>query len=216
MDQIPLLVTTFAFFWFIFASYNLSSVYGKSEVDVLSAFSSQLQDPNNVFTSWDTSLVTPCTWFHITCNNAKSVIHIDLKNANLSGQLIPELGQLLKLDYMDISGNNITGIIPKEFGNLKNLVGLDLHRNKLHGRIPNTLGKLQHLRILRLNNNALTGTIPYSLTTLSALRVLDLSTNRLSGYVPTNGSFSHFTPASFANNPKLIFHAAPLAPAPPS
>nr|GEV96548.1 brassinosteroid insensitive 1-associated receptor kinase 1-like [Tanacetum cinerariifolium] len=216
MDQIPSLVSTFAFFCFIFASYDWSIVYGNSEVDILSAFSSQLQDPNNVFTSWDGSLRSPCTWFHITCNKANSVVQIDLKNLNLSGPLIPELGQLVNLHYMDISGNSIIRIIPKEFGNLKNLVVLDLSRNNLHGRIPNTLGKLQHLRFLRLNNNALSGAIPYSLTTLHALHVLDLSSNRLSGYVPTNGSFSHFTHASFANNPKLIFHAAPPSPAPPN
>ncbi|KAJ6763987.1 SOMATIC EMBRYOGENESIS RECEPTOR KINASE 1 [Salix purpurea] len=39
-----------------------------------------------------------------------------------------------------------------------------------------------------------------SLTNISALQVLDLSNNRLSGVVPDNGSFSLFTPISFANN----------------
>ncbi|RVW59841.1 LRR receptor kinase BAK1 [Vitis vinifera] len=52
----------------------------------------------------------------------------------------------------------------------------------------------------RLNNNSLTGTIPMSLTNITALQVLDLSNNRLSGVVPDNGSFSLFTPISFANN----------------
>ncbi|KAF8405948.1 hypothetical protein HHK36_008026 [Tetracentron sinense] len=42
-----------------------------------------------------------------------------------------------------------------------------------------------------------------ALTTVSALQVLDLSNNRLSGAVPDNGSFSLFTPISFANNKEL-------------
>ncbi|KAF5208196.1 Somatic embryogenesis receptor kinase, partial [Thalictrum thalictroides] len=52
----------------------------------------------------------------------------------------------------------------------------------------------------RLNNNSLTGQIPMSLTNVSALQVLDLSNNRLIGPVPDHGSFSLFTPISFANN----------------
>ncbi|KAJ0096280.1 hypothetical protein Patl1_27477 [Pistacia atlantica] len=52
----------------------------------------------------------------------------------------------------------------------------------------------------RLNNNSLSGPIPLSLTNITALQVLDLSNNRLSGPVPDNGSFSLFTPISFANN----------------
>ncbi|KAL5703835.1 hypothetical protein ACHQM5_022338 [Ranunculus cassubicifolius] len=42
-----------------------------------------------------------------------------------------------------------------------------------------------------------------SLTNVTALQVLDLSNNRLSGPVPDNGSFSLFTPISFANNANL-------------
>ncbi|MBA0662189.1 hypothetical protein Goklo_006367 [Gossypium klotzschianum] len=44
------------------------------------------------------------------------------------------------------------------------------------------------------------GPIPMSLTNITSLQVLDLSNNHLSGEVPDNGSFSLFTPISFANN----------------
>ncbi|CAN1235314.1 LRR receptor kinase BAK1, partial [Linum perenne] len=120
--------------------------------DALHSLRANLIDPNNVLQSWDPTLVNPCTWFHVTCNNDNSVIRVDLGNAALSGQLVPQLGQLKNLQY------------------------------------------------LRLNNNSLTGPIPMSLTNISSLQVLDLSNNRLSGVVPDNGSFSLFTPISFANN----------------
>ncbi|KAF9661702.1 hypothetical protein SADUNF_Sadunf19G0096000 [Salix dunnii] len=144
--------------------------------DALHSLRSNLNDPNNVLQSWDPTLVNPCTWFHVTCNNDNSVIRVDLGNAALSGQLVPQLGQLKNLQYLELYSNNISGPIPSELGNLTNLVSLDLYLNSFTGRIPDTLGKL------------------------SKLRFLDLSNNHLSGAVPDNGSFSLFTPISFANN----------------
>ncbi|XP_058006343.1 somatic embryogenesis receptor kinase 2 isoform X3 [Hevea brasiliensis] len=144
--------------------------------DALHNLRTNLQDPNNVLQSWDPTLVNPCTWFHVTCNYENSVIRVDLGNAALSGQLVPQLGQLKNLQYLELYGNNISGPIPSDLGNLTNLVSLDLYMNGFTGPIPDTLGKL------------------------TKLRFLDLSNNRLSGPVPDNGSFSLFTPISFANN----------------
>ncbi|CAI9116400.1 OLC1v1017536C1 [Oldenlandia corymbosa var. corymbosa] len=168
--------------------------------DALHSLRTSLQDPNNVLQSWDPTLVNPCTWFHVTCNNDNSVIRVDLGNAALSGQLVPQLGSLKNLQYLELYSNNISGEIPSDLGNLTNLVSLDLYLNNFTGPIPDTLGKLSKLRFLRLNNNSLTGPIPMALTNISSLQVLDLSNNRLSGAVPDNGSFSLFTPISFANN----------------
>ncbi|KAH9758010.1 Somatic embryogenesis receptor kinase 2 [Citrus sinensis] len=146
------------------------------EGDALHSLRSNLIDPNNVLQSWDPTLVNPCTWFHVTCNNDNSVIRVDLGNAALSGQLVSQLGLLKNLQYLELYSNNITGPIPSDLGNLTSLVSLDLYLNSFTGPIPDTLGKL------------------------SKLRFLDLSNNRLSGVVPDNGSFSLFTPISFANN----------------
>ncbi|AAD39611.1 Similar to gb/U93048 somatic embryogenesis receptor-like kinase from Daucus carota, contains 4 PF/00560 Leucine Rich Repeat domains and a PF/00069 Eukaryotic protein kinase domain [Arabidopsis thaliana] len=170
------------------------------EGDALHSLRANLVDPNNVLQSWDPTLVNPCTWFHVTCNNENSVIRVDLGNADLSGQLVPQLGQLKNLQYLELYSNNITGPVPSDLGNLTNLVSLDLYLNSFTGPIPDSLGKLFKLRFLRLNNNSLTGPIPMSLTNIMTLQVLDLSNNRLSGSVPDNGSFSLFTPISFANN----------------
>ncbi|KAK1315202.1 Somatic embryogenesis receptor kinase 1 [Acorus calamus] len=119
----------------------------------------------------------------------------------------------------ELYSNNISGLIPSDLGNLTSLVSLDLYLNNFSGPIPDTLGRLSKLRFLhedrsvnefpdgsevekdsRLNNNSLSGEIPVSLTNVTALQVLDLSNNNLSGTVPSNGSFSLFTPISFANN----------------
>ncbi|GMP26280.1 hypothetical protein CsSME_00002784 [Camellia sinensis var. sinensis] len=161
--------------WLVMVFHPLTMISANMEGDALHNLRSNLEDPNNVLQSWDPTLVNPCTWFHVTCNNENSVIRVDLGNAALSGQLVPQLGQLKNLQY------------------------------------------------LRLNNNSLSGSIPMSLINITALQVLDLSNNRLSGPVPDNGSFSLFTPISFANNLNLCGPVTgkpcpgspPFAPPPP-
>ncbi|KAL6318260.1 hypothetical protein AAG906_035803 [Vitis piasezkii] len=171
------------------------------EGDALHTLRTNLEDPNNVLQSWDPTLVNPCTWFHVTCNSDNSVIRVDLGNAALSGQLVPQLGLLKNLQYLELYSNNISGPIPGDLGNLTSLVSLDLYLNSFTGPIPRRWASYQSCAsCVRLNNNSLTGTIPMSLTNITALQVLDLSNNRLSGVVPDNGSFSLFTPISFANN----------------
>ncbi|CAD5329834.1 unnamed protein product [Arabidopsis thaliana] len=187
--------------------------------DALSALKNSLADPNKVLQSWDATLVTPCTWFHVTCNSDNSVTRVDLGNANLSGQLVMQLGQLPNLQYLELYSNNITGTIPEQLGNLTELVSLDLYLNNLSGPIPSTLGRLKKLRFLRLNNNSLSGEIPRSLTAVLTLQVLDLSNNPLTGDIPVNGSFSLFTPISFANTKLTPLPASPpppISPTPPS
>ncbi|KAF5743927.1 BRASSINOSTEROID INSENSITIVE 1-associated receptor kinase 1-like isoform X1 [Tripterygium wilfordii] len=190
----------------------LLRVAANTEGDALNALKSNFDDPNNILQSWDPTLVTPCTWFHVTCNSENSVTRVDLGNANLSGKLVSQLGQLPNLQYLELYSNNISGRIPEELGNLTNLVSLDLYLNGLTGTISPTLGKLSKLRFLRLNNNSLTGTIPMSLTAVMSLQVLDLSNNKLTGDIPVNGSFSLFTPISFKNNQ---LNTPPVSPPPP-
>ncbi|KAH9295037.1 hypothetical protein KI387_038625, partial [Taxus chinensis] len=171
--------------------------------DALLRLKSNLQDPRNILQSWDQNLANPCTWFHVTCNNANSVTRVDLGNSELAGSLVPELGQLHNLQYLELYGNNISGSIPKELGDLENILSLDLYQNHITGSIPDSLGNLTNLRVLRLNNNDLKGGVPINIASLQGLQILDLSNNNLSGEVPLRGSFSLFTPISFANNSKL-------------
>ncbi|XP_051217649.1 LRR receptor kinase SERK2 [Lolium perenne] len=200
-----------------------SRVAANTEGDALYSLRQSLKDANSVLQSWDPTLVNPCTWFHVTCNPDNSVIRVDLGNAQLSGALVSQLGQLKNLQYLELYSNNISGAIPPELGNLTNLVSLDLYLNNFSGVIPDTLGQLLKLRFLRLNNNSLSSRIPQSLTNISTLQVLDLSNNNLSGQVPSTGSFQQFTPISFGNNPNLCGPgtlkpcpgAPPFSPPPP-
>lgn len=185
------------------SSVLLPQARGNSEGDALYAFRRSLSDPDNVLQSWDQNLVTPCTWFHITCNQDNHVTRVDLGNSNLSGHLVPELGKLEHLQYLELYKNNIQGTIPSELGNLKNLISLDLYENNVTGKIPASLGKLKNLVFLRLNNNRLTGPIPRSLSKMSSLKVVDVSNNNLCGTVPTTGPFEHIPLNNFENNPRL-------------
>ncbi|XP_042983920.1 BRASSINOSTEROID INSENSITIVE 1-associated receptor kinase 1-like isoform X2 [Carya illinoinensis] len=184
--------------------------------DALNALKTSLADPIGVLQSWDATLVNPCSWFHVTCDNNTSVTRVDLGNANLSGQLVPQLGSLQNLQYLELFSNVISGTIPDELGNLTNLVSLDLYLNNLSGPIPTKLGDLSQLRFLRLNNNSLIGQIPMSLTNVATLQVLDLSNNKLTGDIPINGSFSSFTPISFKNNQLNNYPVPPTSSPPPS
>ncbi|XP_011622437.1 somatic embryogenesis receptor kinase 1 [Amborella trichopoda] len=174
-----------------------------SDGNALHAFRSVLSDPTNVLQSWDPTLVNPCTWFHVTCNDHNRVIRLDLGNSNITGHLVPELGKLEHLQYLELYRNNIGGKIPKELGNLKNLISLDLYDNKLEGEIPKAFAKLKSLRFLRLNNNRIGGVIPRELTTLPNLKFFDVSNNDLWGTIPTEGPFANFPLSSFDNNNRL-------------
>lgn len=173
------------------------------EGDALYALRRAVEDPEHVLQSWDPTLVDPCTWFHVTCDSDNRVTRLDLGNAKLSGNLVPELGKLERLQYLELYMNNLVGPIPVPLGGLKNLVSLDLFHNNLTGSIPPSLSKLSNLRFLRLNSNRLSGTIPRELTKLGSLKILDVSNNDLCGTIPTTGSFSKFSEESFMNNPRL-------------
>ncbi|KAJ8449718.1 hypothetical protein Cgig2_001374 [Carnegiea gigantea] len=175
------------------------------DVEALSALRQSLSDPDHVLDSWDPNLVDACTWLHVTCDSDSRVTRVTMTNvfdvtnstiypcrdlgmSNLSGKLVPELGNLEHLQYLELFKNNIQGTIPSELGNLKNLVALDLYNNQLSGSIPPELGKLQSLLFLRLNDNKLTGEVPKELSNLH-LQVLNLSNNNLSGPVPPVGPY---------------------------
>ncbi|KAJ4715572.1 Receptor-like kinase [Melia azedarach] len=126
----------------------LPLISANQEGDALQTLRSNLEDRHKVLQSWNPTQVNPCTWVYVTCNNESSVTRVDLGNVALSGELVPELGQLKNLQYLELYSNNISGQIPSALGNLTNLVSLDLYLNSFTGPIPDSLGKLTKLRFL--------------------------------------------------------------------
>ncbi|XP_077220934.1 uncharacterized protein LOC143854720 [Tasmannia lanceolata] len=194
--MVPLIVMLI--FFTLWASPAISM---NSEGNALNAFKMRVSDPYNVLQSWDPTLLNPCSWLHVMCDNQSHLIRIDLGNANLTGRLGAELGRLHHLQYLQLFMNNFQGTIPKNLGNLKNLVSIDLSDNKFKGEIPKSFAKLKSLMFLRLNNNKLTGPIPRELDSLPNLEVFDVSKNDLCGTIPP--SLSSFPRPSFYNNPRL-------------
>ncbi|KAK9277047.1 hypothetical protein L1049_006586 [Liquidambar formosana] len=182
---------------------SLAPTNANLEGDALYALRRAVKDPGHVLQSWDPTLVDPCTWFHVTCDSDNRVTRLDLGNAKLWGNLVPELGKLERLQYLELYMNNLVGPIPEELGHLKSLVSLDLFHNNLTGSIPSSLSGLSNLTFLRLNSNRLSGRIPRELSKLGNLKILDVSNNDLCGTFPTSGSFSKFSEESFKNNPRL-------------
>ncbi|XP_038875877.1 leucine-rich repeat protein 1-like [Benincasa hispida] len=170
-------------FFLSFAS-SIAAVLSNSEGDALSAWKAQLVDPNNVLQSWDTTLVNPCTWFHITCDADSSVVRVDLGNANLSGRLVPQLANLPNLQYLMVYDNNLSGSIPREIGMLTNLKSLFLYNNNFSGPLPPSLGNLSSLLFFEAQGNSFSGMIPASFGALTSLKTLRLDNNKLSGIIP--------------------------------
>ncbi|KAK9277013.1 hypothetical protein L1049_006552 [Liquidambar formosana] len=169
----------------------IATVDCNSEVDALTAWKTKLTDPNNVLQSWNETLVNPCTWFHVTCNNENSVTRVDLGSASLSGPLVPELANLTNLQYLEVYNNDISGSIPSEIGKLSALISLDLYLNQLSGAIPPSLGNLTSLRFMRLNSNQLTGVIPIEVIQLVSrgnLMIMNVSDNHFVGRAPHHNS----------------------------
>nr|XP_011460208.1 PREDICTED: BRASSINOSTEROID INSENSITIVE 1-associated receptor kinase 1-like [Fragaria vesca subsp. vesca] len=147
-------------------------VFSNPEVDILTKFRQGLIDPDNALQSWDSSLVDPCTWFHITCNADNKVIRMDLANYNLAGKLVPELGDLSQLQFLELDRNKFEGTIPTELGKLTNLISFDLYENNFSGGLPSALENLKQLRFVRVNDNKLlSGLVPKGLLGVAVLDI---------------------------------------------
>ena len=123
-------------------------------------------------------------WYGVTVDGAGRVTWLSLRNNNLRGDLLSELGQLTGLKEIDLTGNRLTGPIPPALGDLPRLEWLVLDHNLLEGGIPPALGNLSALVGLLMVNNRLTGSITPELGNLSKLGWLQLDDNVLSGPIP--------------------------------
>ena len=109
---------------------------------------------------------------------------LNLASNELSGNIPPEIGNLVNLRELYLNRNQLTGTLPAEFGRLVALEVLNLNRNEMRGPIPPEIGQLENLRELRWQSNRLDGGIPPELGDLVSLERLYLDHNQLSGEIP--------------------------------
>ena len=128
------------------------------------------------------------TWYGVGVDGEGRVFSLALDDNQLTGEISPELGNLVNLQGLLLNYNQLTGEIPPELGNLVNLQGLLLGYNRLTGEIPPELGNLVNLQGLLLGYNRLTGEIPPELGNLVNLQGLLLGYNRRQ---PVDGEIAH-------------------------
>ncbi|CAL5367871.1 unnamed protein product [Camellia sinensis] len=133
-----------------------------------------------------------CEFTTITCNEAGSVIGIDLSHDQFLRKKLHDLNwsSLPNLQRLVFRYSNLTGVIPDEIGTLSSLTYLDVSYNNLIGSfLPITLGNLTQLTHLDISGNYINGSIPTELETLKNLVLnnltsLHLYSNQLSGFIP--------------------------------
>ncbi len=108
-------------------------------------------------------------WYGVVTDASGRVTELNLASNRLSGEIPPELGNLINLTELYLCGNRLSGEIPSELGNLINLTELHLCDNQLSGTIPSEVGNLTNLSVLALHLNQLGGPVPSELGNLTNL-----------------------------------------------
>jgi len=103
-----------------------------------------------------------CEFPGVTCDEKEKFIErLELHDANLTGNLITELGLLHTLKRLDLSHNELSGTIPKTlFTDLSDLSHINLGHNTFFGSIPETLLESIGIDTIVLKENKFTGTLP--------------------------------------------------------
>ena len=78
-------------------------------------------------------------WYGVTTDGDGRVVELVLYVNDLSGEIPPELGSLVKLMYLELHSNELSGEIPPDLGGLANLESLSLEGNQLSGCVPASL-----------------------------------------------------------------------------
>lgn len=131
-----------------------------------------------------------CQWYSgktgSPCDSEGHLIHLNLSDNNLLGDLPEELGMLENLIEINLRGNDLVGQIPINVGKLWNLRVLDFSWTQIDGEIPNELSNALSLERINLVGTEVNGSIPFSLGELPNLEELLLARTKLVGTMPTS------------------------------
>ena len=90
------------------------------------------------------------------CYNIEETTEIHIFDSGLTGEIPPEIGDLINLEWLYLSLNQLTGEIPSEISNLLNLEWLYLYGNQLVGEIPDSICNLvENDCFIGISNNQL-------------------------------------------------------------
>ncbi|BBH10153.1 hypothetical protein Prudu_022853 [Prunus dulcis] len=164
------------------------AIHAQTEAEALLNWKISLSSSS--LTSWTltSSRSSPCNWTGIQCNEAGSIVEINLVDSGLDGTLNRfDFSAFPNLSSLNLNYNNLVGEIPVGIGNATKLTLLDLGSNNFTNPIPPEIGNLSELQVLLLYNNSFTGQIPYQLSNLQKVWNLSLGANYLEN--PDNVQF---------------------------
>ncbi|MFQ6639383.1 hypothetical protein Gotur_016062, partial [Gossypium turneri] len=133
------------------------------------------------------NLTSPCNWFGISCDNAGSIIGINLASSRIRGNLSNlDFSYFPNLACLNLSSNVLSGPIPSELGLLSKLTHLNLSMNYLSGFLPFSLANLTQISLLYVGNNLISGELdPRLFSDWNRLRFLELHNNNFTGMIPS-------------------------------
>lgn len=182
---------------------KVDEYYSEERDALLKLRDSVSSNSTNLHSNWTGP---PCNnnssrWSGIACTNWH-VVHLVLEGIQLAGSLPPTfLHNITFLSKLSFRNNSFSGPLP----NLSNLVHLeyvDFSYNRFWGSIPLEYAtELPKLQVLELQENSLDGPIPpFDQPTLRAFNV---SHNHLEGPIPNTGVLQKFPKSSYDHNENL-------------
>ncbi|TKY67994.1 LRR receptor serine/threonine-protein kinase [Spatholobus suberectus] len=202
---------------------------GLTQAEALLRWKQSLPD-QPIFDSWViNSTASPCSWRGITCDSQGSVtiinlaytglagtlrnlnlsvfsnlLRLDLKENNLTGPILQNIGVLSKLQFLDLSTNHhLNGTLPLSIANLTQVYELDVSRSNITGILDPRLfpdgsdrpkSGLIGIRNLLFQDTQLGGRIPNEIGNIRNLTLLALDGNNFYGPIPPSlGNCTHLS-----------------------
>ncbi|XP_050259355.1 probable LRR receptor-like serine/threonine-protein kinase At1g74360 isoform X5 [Quercus robur] len=157
--------------------------------------------------TWDTILqgnsIFPICAAGLSVRTFQIPGYVQLSGNRLSGEVPPDIGNMLKFSMLHLGFNEFYGKLPPQIEEMP-LVVLNISNNKFSGEIPGEIGNIKCLQNLDLSCNNFSGMFPASFNNLSELNKFNISYNPLiSGEIPITGQFSTFEKSSYLGDPLL-------------